>query len=207
MTSQPSSIYDLPTPALVLDWPTAQRNINKAAEFVQNKQIRLRPHFKNHKRAPLARKQLDAGGCVGMTAATVVEAMSLVDGGIEDVLIANQIVGPAEISRFIKLADQAKMRVAIDDFENARVIAQAAGSRGIEIGVLIEVDIGMGRCGVTSGQAAVELAGQISSLAGIRFDGIQAHEGHAIGIIDTVERESAATASMQKALNVRKQLG
>ncbi len=190
----------------MLDWPTAQRNINRAAQFVQDKQVRLRPHFKNHKRVPLARKQLAVGGCVGMTAATVVEAISLVDGGIKDVLIANQIVGAADISRFAELAVRANVRVAIDDFENVRAIARAARNRGIEIGVLIEVDIGMGRCGVAPGNAAVELAGQISSLAGIRLDGLQAYEGHATGILDPDERETVATASIEKAIYTKRQL-
>lgn len=190
----------------MLDWPTAQRNINRAVEFVQNKQVRLRPHFKNHKRVPLAHKQLAAGGCVGMTAATVVEAMSLVDGGIDYVLIANQIVGSTAISRLAELAARANIRVAIDNLENAQAIAQSARSRGIEIGVLIEVDIGMGRCGVAPGKAAVELAGQISSLAGIWLDGLQAYEGHATAIFDPVERESVATASIEKALYTKRQL-
>ena len=97
MTTRSSSIHDLATPALVLDWATAQRNIKGAAEFVQDKEVRLRPHFKNHKRVSLAREQLSAGGCVGMTTATLVEAEALVKGGIDDVLIANQIVGATNI--------------------------------------------------------------------------------------------------------------
>ena len=202
----PSSLYDLLTPALVLDWPTAQSNIERAAAFVENKQVRLRPHFKNHKRVALAHKQLAAGGCVGMTAATLFEAIALVDGGIEDVLIANQIVSATSISRLIDLAERANVRVAIDNFDNAQAIAEAAKNHGTEIGVLIEVDIGMGRCGVAPGESAVALAEQIASLEGIRFDGLQAYEGHAVGILDTGERESVALSSMGKAIDTKRQL-
>ena len=202
----PSSIYDLLTPALVLDWPTAKRNIERAAAFVDDKQVRLRPHFKNHKRVALAHKQLAAGGCVGMTAATVFEAIALVDGGIEDVLIANQVVSTTSITRLTELAERANLRVAIDSVENAKAIAEAAKSRGIDVGVLIEVDIGMSRCGLPPGDAVVTLAEQIAPLTGIRFDGLQAYEGHAVGILNTEERESTGIASMEKAIDTKRQL-
>ncbi len=206
MTTRSSSIHDLATPALVLDWATAQRNIKGAAEFVQDKEVRLRPHFKNHKRVSLAREQLSAGGCVGMTTATLVEAEALVKGGIDDVLIANQIVGATNIIRLLELAKRSKLRVAVDNIANAEMIAKAAQGQGIEIGVLIEVDVGMGRCGVAPGDATVELAEKISPLSGIRLDGLQAYEGHAVGIVDPIERESVATASIEKATRSRRQL-
>ncbi len=201
-----SSIYDLLTPALVLDWPTANRNIEHAAAFVENKQVLLRPHFKNHKRVALAHKQLAAGGCVGMTAATIFEAVALVDGGIEDVLIANQVANATSIEHLVKLAERAKIRVAIDNADNAKAIAEAAKNHGTIVGVLIEVDIGMSRCGVAPGEAGVALAEQISSLEGIRFDGLQAYEGHAVGILETSERESVAISSMEKAIDTKRQL-
>ncbi len=201
-----SYIYDLLTPALVLDWPTANRNIERAAAFVENKQVRLRPHFKNHKRVALAHKQLAAGGCVGLTAATIFEAIALVDGGIDDVLIANQIVSATSIEHLVKLAERAKICVAIDNADNAKAIAEAAKNHGTIVGVLIEVDIGMGRCGVAPGKAAVTLAEQIASFEGIRFDGLQAYEGHAVGILDTSERESVAISSMEKAIDTKRQL-
>jgi len=201
-----ASLYDLLTPALVLDWPTANRNIERAAAFVENKQVRLRPHFKNHKRVALAHKQLAAGGCVGMTAATIFEAIALVDGGIEDVLIANQVVSATSIERLVELVGRAKLRVAIDNIDNAKAIGQAAQSRGTVVGVLIEVDIGMGRCGVAPGEASLALAEQIASIQGIRFDGLQAYEGHAVGIPDTNERELVAISSMEKAVDTKRQL-
>ena len=199
-------LYDLLTPALILDWPIAQQNIERAASFVENKQVRLRPHFKNHKPVALAHKQLAAGGCAGMTAATIFEAIALVDGGIEDILIANQVVNATSINLLIELAKRANLRVAIDNIENAKAMAEVAKIHGLEIGVLIEVDIGMGRCGIAPGEAVVNLAKQISLLEGIRFDGLQAYEGHAVGILDTDERESVAISSMQKAINTKKQL-
>ena len=145
------SIFDLPTPVLVLDWPTAERNIQRAAEFVQDKPVQLRPHFKNHKCVPLAKQQLVAGGCVGMTTATVEEASVLVESGVEDVLIANQVVGKAKIGRLVRLVEKATVRAVVDDASNAQQIAKAAVDAGTEVGILVEVDIGNYRCGVPPG--------------------------------------------------------
>ena len=93
MSALPNALSDLPTPALLLDWPVALRNIETAARFVDGKPVRLRPHFKNHKCPTLAIAQLAGGGCVGMTVATVAEAAALVDAGMDDILIANEVVG------------------------------------------------------------------------------------------------------------------
>ena len=87
--THPNKIDDLPTPALLLDWPTAKRNIDRAATFVEGRSVRLRPHFKNHKCVPLAQAQLGARGCCGITAATVDEAVVLVVG--DDLLLLRKL--------------------------------------------------------------------------------------------------------------------
>lgn len=196
----------LPTPVLLLDWAAAQRNIRRAAEFVAERTVRLRPHFKNHKCVPLAKAQLAAGGAVGMTAATVGEAEALVSGGISDVLIANQVVGPRNVDRFIDLATRAGVRACVDSVANAQPIAEAAAKRGIEAGVLIEVDSGMGRCGVAPGAPAVALAERLAEMPGLRLAGLQSYEGNAIAVVDRREREAVAIESISRAIETRRAL-
>jgi D-serine deaminase-like pyridoxal phosphate-dependent protein len=199
-------IDDLDTPALLLDWRAAERNLAKAVAFVADKPVRLRPHFKNHKCVTLAHRQLEAGGCVGITCAKLGEAELLVAGGIDNVLIANQVVGPIKAARLVKLAKQATIRVAVDSLENARMLSAAAAERGATIGVLVEVDIGMSRCGVPPGEPACTLAQAIADLPGLRFDGLQAYEGHAMGIKDPDERAVVSRSSMQLALDTRRRI-
>ena len=86
------------------------------------------------------------------------EAQALAKAGVEDILIANQVVGVPKIQRLVALARRAHVSVAIDDLLQAEWISQAAAAAGVSIGLLVEVDIGMGRCGVKPGQAALELA-------------------------------------------------
>lgn len=180
-------LAEVDTPALVIDADVMERNIATMAAFFADKSARLRPHAKTHKSPIIAHKQL-AAGAVGITCAKLGEAEVLVEGGIQDILIANQIVGPQKIARLVGLARHADIAVAVDDPENARQISEAAVAAGSTVRVLIEVNVGMNRCGVEPGTPAVDLAQRISSLPGLRFFGIQAYEGHLVGIRDHAER-------------------
>ena len=148
----PQRIEDLDTPVLLLDGPACDRNLARAAQGTAGSAARLRPHFKNHKCVALAKRQLAAGGCVGVTTAKLGEAEVLVDAGFGDLLVANQVVGAAKVQRLTKANERALVRVAVDSIDNARPIADAAAERGLTIGVLLEVDVGMGRCGVEPGE-------------------------------------------------------
>jgi D-serine deaminase-like pyridoxal phosphate-dependent protein len=201
-----STVWGLDTPALVLDWPAAERNLRTAVAFVEHRPVRLRPHFKNHKCVTMARRQLAAGGCAGITCAKLAEAEILITAGIVDVLIANQVVGPNKIKRLVSLADRGAVRVAVDSLDNASAISAAASAAGRRIGLLIEVDIGMGRCGVAPGEPAVALARRIADLPGVSFDGLQAYEGHAMGIMDRLERSKVVHLAMQQTLETRERL-
>ncbi len=143
-----------------------------AAHF-RGRHAQLRPHFKNHKCTALAKRQLEAGSAVGITCAKLGEAEVLVDAGVDDILIANQIVGAAKVDRLVALAQRATIRVAVDDVRQAEPIAAACHKGKCTVGVLMEVEIGMGRCGVAPGEPALELARKLIALPGIRFDGIQ----------------------------------
>ena len=207
-TSAPSSwigrsLDELDTPTLLLDRRACQANLQKMAAFFQNRPTQLRPHFKNHKSVTLARHQLEAGACVGMTCAKLSEAEVLGAAGFEDLLIANQVVGAPKIERLVRLAEKTDVKVAVDDLETTRAMAEAAAAAGVTIGVVVEVDIGMGRCGVAPGETTLRLVEAIAELPGIRFDGIQAFEGHLVYTNDRRERSERARQDMRLAVETR----
>lgn len=185
-----SDIHALDTPCLLLDWAKAQRNIRKMADFFRDRRAKLRPHFKNHKCITLARHQMEAGSAVGMTCAKMGEAEVLAAHGCDDILIANQVVGRRKVDRLVSVASRVrKIAVAVDDVSQAAAISEAATRAGTRVGVLVEVDNGMGRCGAAPGEPSLELAQQIVMLPGLRFDGIQSYEGHVVYINDREQRE------------------
>jgi len=112
------AIEDLDTPTLLLDRAASDRNLARMAGFFANRSSKLRPHFKNHKCVTLAKRQL-AAGAVGMTCAKLGEAEVLVDHGVTNVLIANQVVGAAKVRRLVALAKRAHVAVAVDHVDQA----------------------------------------------------------------------------------------
>ena len=199
------AIEELDTPTLLLDRAASDRNLAKMALFFANRPSKLRPHFKNHKCVTLAKRQL-AAGAAGMTCAKLGEAEVLVDNGITNVLIANQVVGAVKVNRLVQLALRAKVAVAVDHIDQAQAISQAAAAAGATVHLLIEVDIGMGRCGLAPGETVLTLAKQIQSLPGVQFGGIQAYEGHLVNVIDRDQRRTQAIAAMQMAVDTRRML-
>ena len=199
-------IEDLTTPALLLDKAAMERNLHRMATFFAGRPAQLRPHFKNHKCTTLARRQMAAGSAVGMTCAKLAEAEVLVDAGIDNVLIANQVVGAGKLERLAALAARAKVRVAVDHEEHIRAIGEAARRAGTTVGLLVEVDIGMGRCGVLPGEPALALARRIQDTAGVRFDGLQAYEGNHVYHAGRAERGSRVQAAMALAVQTRLQI-
>ncbi len=195
-------LAELDTPVLLLDRAASDRNVAQLAAFFRGRPAQLRPHFKNHKCVTLARRQL-AAGAVGMTCAKLSEAEVLVDQGVRDVLIANQVVGSGKVNRLVQLAQRARISVAVDHPDQAAAISAAATAAGALVHLLVEVDIGMGRCGVAPGAPAVELARRVTALPGVRFAGLQAYEGHVVNTLDRAERALRARAAMQQALDTR----
>src|SRR5690606_8767142 len=138
----------------------------------------LRPHAKMHKSPVVARQQI-ARGAVGVCCQKVSEAEIMVEGGIDDVLVTNQIWGGAKLDRLAALATRARIGVAVDDPANIRDLAGAAAWFGARIEVYVEIDVGAGRCGTTPGAQAVRLAEAIGGADGLSFGGIQAYHGKA----------------------------
>ena len=113
-------LTEIDTPALLLRRPRLERNIAKMADRFRDAPVRLRPHFKSNKCIHIARLQV-AAGAVGITCAKLGEAEVLADGGITDILIANQIVGPIKIARLIELRRRAYSRAGVvEEFRGQR---------------------------------------------------------------------------------------
>jgi len=191
------------TPTLLLNAPALHANIRKMAAFFTHRPCRLRPHFKSHKCTTIARLQMQAGA-VGITCAKLGEAEVVADAGIRDILIANQIVGPLKIRRLVDLCRRADPMVAVDSADNVRMLSEHAAAAGVTIGVLVEVDVGMGRCGVPPGEPALTLARLVASSPGLRFDGLQGYEGHCVDLRDEAERAVQARASMTALVATRR---
>jgi D-serine deaminase-like pyridoxal phosphate-dependent protein len=136
----------------------------------------VRPHVKTHRTPELARRQL-GDSALGITCATVGEAEAMVEAGIDDVLVANEVVDPAKIARLVALAHRARVTVAADDPGPAAALSRQAAEAGVIVGVLIDVDILLHRCGVGSVRDAVALAGTIDRLPGLELRGLMAYEG------------------------------
>jgi len=193
---------ELDTPALCLDIEIVEANLKRMADFFAPLPAKLRPHFKTHKTPILAQRQL-AAGAIGITCAKLGEAEVLAEAGIRDILIANQVVGAAKIARLVNLAAYTEVMVAVDHLDNVTALAEAAAAKEVRLRVLIEVDVGMGRCGVAAGVAALALAREIVARPSLRFEGLMGYEGHAVMIPDVAERRHAVEKAMGSLLATR----
>ena len=171
-------IWDLPTPALLVDLDALEFNLKKMADFYRPKKAKLRPHGKTHKSPLLARKQIDLGA-VGVCAAKVSEAEAFVEGGIADVLITSPVVSREKFERVIALARKSPgVQIVVDQPGGVRGLNEAAAAAGVKILVLIDLNVGSDRTGIEPGQPALELAREIAKSPSLRFAGIQAYAGH-----------------------------
>jgi D-serine deaminase-like pyridoxal phosphate-dependent protein len=192
--------HEVTTPALLLDLDRAKRNIATMAERFRELPARLRPHIKVHKSPQLARMQVEAGA-VGVACATVWEAIVMAEAGIADVLIANQHVQPDKVRAAAELARSHRLTIAVDDIRNVEQLSRAAIEAGAQIELLIELDVGMGRCGVRSREEALPLAERIAELPGIELRGLQAYEGHCMLEPDPDKRVADAHAANAMAID------
>jgi 3-hydroxy-D-aspartate aldolase len=170
-------IEDLDTPCLLIDLDALEHNYRLIAETYRDSTCKMRAHVKNLKSPLLAHLQIRAGGTVGgVCAAKVAEAEVMVEGGITDIFIANQVVARDKIERLCALAKHAEVKVAIDDPRNLQELSEVAQGHGVTIGVVIEVDTSMHRAGVRQASQGVNLAKLASTLPGIAFKGVMSHQ-------------------------------
>jgi len=187
------AVFD--TPALVVDLDIMEANITRIAKACRESGVQWRPHVKGLKIPEIARKAL-AAGAIGITCAKLGEAEVMAAAGIRNILIANQIVGPAKIARLITLLDSAKVIVAVDSIANIDALSEAASRSGRMLPTVIEVDIGMKRAGVAPGAPVVALANAIAARPGLKLRGVMGWESHAIRIADPTVKERTVAAAV-----------
>lgn len=170
-------IWDLDTPALIIDLDIMQRNLQRAADYASKHNLRLRPHTKTHKIPALARLQISMGAA-GVTVAKTTEGEVMLKAEPEELLVAYPVLGKSKMERLVRLARETNVTVSLDSITVARAISEAASAGGVVIGVLVEIDAGLHRVGVTTGEAVRQLALAVSSLPGLRFEGLAFYPGH-----------------------------
>lgn len=182
-------VADLPTPAPLVDVDVLEANIATMAAFFRDRPAALRPHAKTHRAPVVARMQM-AAGAAGVTCAKVSMAEAMVDGGIDDVYVANQVTSRQAIERLCRLAKRARVTVAADHAGNVRALSAAAQAHRVSLHVVVEVDAGMGRAGTRPGSETLDLATVIARAPGLEFAGLHAYEGHVVQDWDRAVRKA-----------------
>ncbi|MGE5640886.1 MAG: DSD1 family PLP-dependent enzyme [Clostridia bacterium] len=178
-------LEEVDTPALVVDLDALETNLDTLRDALRGRAVRVRPHAKTHKSADIARLQI-ARGAVGVCCQKVSEAEALVAQGIDDILVSNEVVGAPKLARLAQLSRRARIGVCVDNAENLADLA----SLGAQLDVYVEIDVGMGRCGIGAGEPAAELAAQVARVPHLRFAGLQAYHGRAQHVRSLEERRS-----------------
>ncbi|TME46697.1 MAG: hypothetical protein E6I60_14900 [Chloroflexi bacterium] len=169
-------IPPLSTPALVVDLDVFDANVAALSDLLRGTGKTVRPHVKTHRTPELAKRQL-GDSAVGVTCATVGEAEVMVAAGIHDVLIANEVVDEAKLERVVELSGQAQVGIVADDPGPVEALSRAAARASVTVGVLIDVDVLLHRCGVASIPEALALARVIDAAPGVRLAGLMGYEG------------------------------
>lgn len=170
------NVRDLPSPALVVDLATFEANVTAADQLFSAAMKRIRPHVKTHRTPALALRQLSAAAA-GLTCATVGEAEVMVAAGATDVLIANELADHRKVERVATLARQATVCVAVDAAEAVDALGAAARRAGSTVTVLVDIDVGLGRCGVSGPAEAVALGARAEHTRGLHLAGLMGYEG------------------------------
>jgi D-serine deaminase-like pyridoxal phosphate-dependent protein len=181
-----------------------EQNLGTMTKFFQKHTAKLRPHFKNHRVLQFARKQIDQGA-VGITCARLWQAEKLVNAGIKDILIANELAGETQLQRFVELSKEAPVVVAVDNATIVRDMARLARNTATRLNVVVDIDLGLKRCGVTSTEAAVSLARTVVE-NGIHLAGIMGYEGHLQPLPPGPEKDKAVRDAMQRLIDARQKI-
>lgn len=200
MQQHPARVGDtldaIDTPALVIDLDAFDRNLRKMADFARDAGVRLRPHAKTHRSTAVALRQI-ALGAIGQCCQKVGEAEVLVRGGVRDVLVTNEIVDERKLRRLAALAREATIGLCFDAAEPVALASRVAQEMGVHLDALVEIEVGMQRCGIAPGAPAAALAQHIVKSPGLRFRGLQAYHGSAQHLATWQEREQAIAAAAQ----------
>ena len=192
-------LADLPTPALLIDAALLEKNLVAMQKCVGTAKSAYRPHTKSHKSPLIARMQI-AHGARGVCCSKLGEAEVMAAGGVNDIHITTPVAGSAKAQRLAQLAAKARVSVVVDDADNAAQLSATAAALGVVIDVLIEMDVGQGRCGVAGPEQALSLAEAISHANSLRLKGLQGYQGKLQSLVDYGERRGAVRAALDKLL-------
>jgi len=170
---------DLDTPSLLLDLGRFESNVDRLATAIAAGGKEWRPHSKGHKSPWIARRQMEAGA-IGVTCAKISEAEVMVEGGIPSILVANELATRTKVERAARLQHRAEVMICADDPHHVRLASTVGVETGIDIPMVVDVNVGMDRTGVVPGPAALELARLIDGSPGVRLAGIMGYEGHTL---------------------------
>lgn len=185
-------IEEIDTPALLVDLDSMESNLHRMADFFRSRRCKVRPHFKNHKSPRLAQKQLESGA-IGITCATLREAEILVHHGFKEILIANEIVGESKLEQLREFLHHSSMIVAIDDQRVISDMARIQRNSKARFEVVVDINIGLNRCGVSPGEPAVVLAKRAVE-EGLIVRGVMGYDGHLQAEPPSPERDEQVRA-------------
>lgn len=188
------NIREIPTPALIIDLGVMERNLDRMAARCRELGLGLRPHIKTHKTPEAARMQMDRGA-VGLTVAKVGEAEVMAGAGFDDLLLAYPVWGAENLRRLAALAKRKRMLISLDSAFTVHELSRALASQEASIGVLVEFDAGLGRCGLEPGPDCVSLAKVIKVAPGLRFRGLMTYFGSVWGTEEDRRAEAERVAA------------
>ncbi|MBA7581467.1 D-threonine aldolase [subsurface metagenome] len=194
-----SKIEDLDTPALLVGVNVMEKNLLWGQQKANSAGVKLRPHIKTHRTPALAKKQIKLGA-KGITVAKLGEAEVMAKEDIDDIFIANEIVGKIKIERLYKLNRQIHLATGIDSPIQAKALSEKFAREDKPIEVLIDVDTGDARTGIQPGQSVLELANLIIQLPGLKLRGIFTHDGHSYRARDVFEVKQVFKKSQEEML-------
>ena len=195
------AIDDVDTPALIVDLDALETNLDHMADLAAAAGVKLRPHAKTHKSPVIAHMQM-ARGAVGQCVQKVAEAEILAWGGVPDILVSNEVVSPRKLVRLAALTHFSRIAVCADNLRGIELIEEAARDADVRMTVLIEIDVGSGRCGIAPGPDVVAFARRVAESPHLRFGGLQAYHGRAQHQRTLEERSASIAAAAQKTRGV-----
>jgi len=194
---------ELDTPSLLLDLGRFEANMGRLSSAIAAGGKDWRPHSKGHKSPWVARRQMDFGA-IGVTCAKVSEAEVMVDGGIPSILIAYSLATRVKLERAARLQARAEVMVCADDPYHVDLASAAGVDAGIDIPMVVDLNVGMDRTGVIPGPAALELARAIDRAPGVRLAGIMGYEGHTLTAWPNDEKRRQTVAAIDGLIETRR---
>lgn len=171
-------IEELETPVGTVDLERLSANIKRLQTYLQGHAIDNRPHIKTHRIPAIAHMQMEEGA-VGITCQTLGEAEVMCSAGIRDIFLPYNLLSKAKLRRLMLLTRRARMSVTADSSRTVAGYAEAAAQEGTTLPVLIEMDGGYERCGVTTPEGVRALAREIDCAAGLHFGGLMVYPSNA----------------------------